>query len=116
MPYLDQLLPYNGITPISRHCSAQAAQSAEAEAVVQIRRYLRFLYRRGAYGATDLEAVAATRIQRSSINARRGFLMGLEPPWVDASGKTRLGPTKRKNTVWVLTDAGRAAVEAGEQA
>ncbi len=33
MPYLNQLLPYNGATPLSRHCSAQGAQEAEARAV-----------------------------------------------------------------------------------
>ena len=95
--YVDQQLPYSGITAISRHCSAEGARSALRRSAGQTARYLRLLARQGARGCTDYEAAAILGVERTSINARRSVLCQLEPPWVVPVG-TRPGPTGVRNT------------------
>lgn len=101
--------------PLARHCSALGAQDAQPHACAQAQRYLRLLAKRGDHGLTDYEAANLMGIERTSITARRRPLCTLAEPWV-ISGTTRPGPTGIRNTVWILSDAGRAAVVAMQEA
>lgn len=99
MPHTAALLPFNGITPLSRFTSHQGAQDAQERALPQTVRYLALLKLHPG-GLTDAEAAKQLRLERSSINARRAVLV--KAGIVVADG-TRPGPTgKVKNTVWRL--------------
>jgi hypothetical protein len=54
-------------------------------------------------GLTDHEASALLRLPVSSINGRRNELIG----WIEDSGRTRIGPYGKPNSVWVATERGR---------
>lgn len=109
--WLDQSLPLSGETPISRHCSALGALNAQPRACRQTKRYLRLLAARGASGLTDWESADLMGIERTSITARRRPLCRIADPWIVTNG-TRPGPTGIRNTVWVLSSVGLAAVAA----
>ena len=111
MPYVDESLPFQGSTPLSRHCSAEGAKDAQPRACGQTRRYLLLLADREGEGATDLEAARMMGVERSTINARRVPLTKGDRPWVESDG-VRKGPTGVNNCVWKLTGWGWAAVHA----
>jgi len=94
-------LPFSGVTPISRHCSAQGARSASEHIGRQCLVLLTAYRTHGAL--TDSELAEVTGIPRSTINARRAELMrrGL----VTAIGSTRNPVTKVRNTTWGLVAA-----------
>ncbi len=114
--WLDQTVPIApSETPLARHCSALGAQDALPRACRQTRSYLRLMAQRGDNGLTDWEAADLMGIERTSITARRRPLCTLAEPWV-VTNETRPGPTGIKNTVWMLSKAGRAAVDAMTEA
>jgi hypothetical protein len=98
MPYTDSHLPFNGLTPSSRHASHAGAKDAQQRAGNQTVRYLQALKEHG--GLTDAEAAFLLNLERTSVNARRAPLV--KAGLVIADG-FRKGPTgKIKNTVWRL--------------
>jgi hypothetical protein len=111
MPLIEQVLPFSGASPLSRHCSALGALDARPRACAQTRRYLRLLIARGDVGSTDWESANLLGIERTSVTARRRPLCMGEDPWI-VTGDTRPGPTGIKNAVWALSTSGRAAVSA----
>lgn len=107
----QQDLLFSGSTALSRHCSAMGAIDAQPRVSRQTRAYLVMLASRGSHGATDWEAGIFLGWERTTVNARRGPLCKGDCPWV-TTVETRPGPTGRvQNAVWVLTVAGRKAVE-----
>lgn len=101
MPYLEQQLPWQGVTPQSRHTSREGAENAAPRAMTQAIRYLALLKDRPEHGLTDSEAAALLGIERSSVNARRVPLV--KAGLVYASSETRLGPTGVRNVVWKIS-------------
>lgn len=97
MPYLDEHLPFNGSTPLSRHTSRAGAKDARSRALSQAIRYLRAL-KDHPHGLTDLEAADLLGVERTSINARRRELV--KAGLVYADGTTRPGPTGVRNVAW----------------
>jgi hypothetical protein len=104
MPFTDQGLPF---APGS-HESYQAAVRASGTRETKTRAYLRFLAQHGP--ATDHEARAALGLPLSSINSIRNGAKacGL----VEKGSTTRPSPYGVQCRVWILTPAGRRAVEA----
>lgn len=94
----DLLLPFSGVTPISRHCSYQGAVSAQERVG---RQALAMLAAYRAHGAlTDAEMAITVGIERSSVNARRSLLVKLG--LVEAGGVKRNDITGISNTLWQL--------------
>lgn len=91
-------LPWRGSTPNAARCSYEGAKDAQTRAQAQLWAYLAFLKDRGALGATDREAAEALQLERTSICARRGWLVARG--FVGDSGQTRPGPTGTRNVVW----------------
>ncbi len=93
-------LPFQGVTPISRHTSYQGADEAKERALPQAVRYLQLLHARYPDGFTDAEAATVLEVERSSVNARRSPLVqaGLVEPW---GTRARIS-TENQNTIWRL--------------
>lgn len=101
MPYLEQQLPWQGLTPQSRQASRSGAANAAPRALNQTVRYLQALKDRPQHGLTDAEAAVVLGVERTSINARRVPLV--KAGLVYASSETRLGRTGVKNVVWKIS-------------
>lgn len=71
--YINDLLPFQGLTTLSRHCSWAGAQSALEKAGPQCRALYDLYEERGPL--TDWEASEALGLLRSTINARRATLI-----------------------------------------
>jgi hypothetical protein len=100
MSTTDTGLPFNGITPISRHTSHQGAEAAKERALPQIVKYLQLLHAKYPDGCTDHEAAMILEVERSTINARRGEL--LHADLVETYGRRERVSTATVNTVWRL--------------
>lgn len=90
-------LPFQGIEPMSRHCSWSGARSAEPRAGSQALKLL-LLYREQG-PKTDHDAAEALGLPLATICARRGFLV--RKKFVAAVG-SQPGPFKTRNTLWGL--------------
>ncbi len=80
----------------------------------QQRRLLAFLAERGAIGATNEEAADLLGLRTASQTARCRELQlaGL----VADSGRTKRSSSGRSAIVWIITDAGRSALQRGRTA
>lgn len=90
-------LPFNGVEPISRHCSWAGAMRAMPRAGSQALRLLDAYRDHGPL--TDHDASALLRLPLATINARRADL--IKRGWVQAKG-TKLGPYGNSNVLWAL--------------
>lgn len=98
--WIQDAIPYDGITPQSRHTSRLGAEDAAVRALTQTHKYLRALQQTGSFGLTDAEAAAILKIERTSVNARR---VPLVKAGVVVPGGYRMGPTKKiRNVAWRL--------------
>ena len=96
MPYVDESLPFSGITPQSRHASRSGAEQAHSRSTSQTIRYLQAL-KDHQYGLTDREASDLLKLERSTINARRVPLVKADLVYADGF---RPGATGARNTIW----------------
>jgi hypothetical protein len=92
-------LPFSGITPLSRACSAAAADRAVSKVEQDRVAILAFVLDRGAHGATDREIQDALQMDPSSERPRRIELV--RAGRVTDGYTTRISPSGRACTVWV---------------
>lgn len=97
MPYTEQGLPFQGLSPIARQNSYLAATAVAAGRVTKTQWYLAYLKRKGR--ATDHQAARALKIPRSSICSIRNTLTtaGL----VEGVAST-IGPYGKRCTLWAI--------------
>ncbi len=91
-------LPFAGVTPISRHRSAQAAQAASRGRVTKTRHYVALLAEAGEAGLSDHETVRLTGWPLSSVcSIRNGAVRaGLVAP----SARVGVSPYGLQVTCW----------------
>jgi len=92
-------LPVSGRTPLSRQCSAKAAQQASRTRGPKTREYLALLAQIGAHGVTDHDAARMLGLPLSSINSIRNGCGEL----VTAAGEGR-SPYGRAATRWRIVE------------
>jgi hypothetical protein len=100
MPSTDAGLPFNGVTPISRHTSHQGAVDAAPRALPQALRYIQLLHMKYPDGYTDAEAAKILEVERSSINARRAPLV--QAGLVEDCGRRARASSDLPNVIWRL--------------
>jgi hypothetical protein len=99
MPWIEEVLPFSGSTPQSRHTSRAGAENAAPRALNQTLKYMAALKARP-NGLTDFEAAEVLGIERTSVNARRRPLV---KAGLVVTGGFRRGPTGIKNVIWKAT-------------
>ena len=90
-------LPFSGVTPLSRHRSAQAAQHAVRTRATKTLAYLQMLAVAGQDGLSDHQAAQMTGYPLSSICSIRNGCGGL----VEAGARVGISPWGRKVTCWM---------------
>ncbi len=105
-PALSETMP-----PAQPHrpTSVAAAHAVRLKAGGQAHRVLKFMYQRGHFGATHLEAKAGTGLEINEICGR--FKMLRDAGYVEDSRTTRTNPTGHDAVVWIITEEGRLEVE-----
>jgi hypothetical protein len=93
------VLPFSGVTPISRHHSAQAAAAAARTRGQKSLDYLQLLREIGPLGVSDHDAARMMGVPLSSINSIRNGCGRLIEPRTDAKG---VSPFGRNVTLWRL--------------
>lgn len=93
----DVSLPVSGKSPIARHHSAKAAQSAAVNRGRKTIEYLELLEKVGARGVTDHDAARMLGVPLSSVNSIRNNCGDLIEPRSDASG---VSPFGKSVTLW----------------
>ena len=97
MPYLDSSRPVLPFQSGSDTCSRDAAVAVQPQAETLREKYLAFMQRRGALGATDAEAERLIPMKRQTVCPRRAecIKLGLV---------TRTDQRRRGCRVWIAVE------------
>jgi predicted ArsR family transcriptional regulator len=93
-------LPFSGSSLIAAHASHQGAEDAKKRAPQQLVVYLKLLWLAYPDGLTDAEAAEQMQVERSTVNARRGQLVGMD--LLETYGRRTRESSGNPNTVYRL--------------
>lgn len=106
-------LSHPDMPPAQRHSptSVAAAEAIRPHVSRLERQVLEYFAGRGDEGATDLECQQALGMEPGTQRARRIALWYRSPSFIADSKRTAPTKTGRQATIWIITEAGRKALE-----